>query len=181
MNAVDLLIADHESLEDLFTKFEELTERAEKGQAELAERITHELVTHAAIEEQLFYPAVRAALPEMDLEIREDLEEHHVAEQLLADIQKLDSTHERFRPKMLVLIENVRHHVEEEEQDLFPEVRKQMDDETLEELGEAMEQAKSKAPTKPHPHSPDQPPLNIITDAGVALLDRLRSKLPGGR
>ena len=179
MNAVDLLIADHESVEDLFEKFEELTERAEKGQQELADRIMTELVTHAAIEEQLFYPAVRAAIPDLDLDVREDLEEHYVVEQLLADIVKIDSTHERFRPKMLVLIENVRHHVEEEEEDMFPRVRKEMDDDVLEELGAAMEEAKDKAPTRPHPHSPDQPPLNLVTDLGAALLDRLRSKIPG--
>jgi hemerythrin superfamily protein len=179
MHAVDLLVQDHETVERLFAQFEELTERAEKGQQELAERITRELVTHAAIEEQLFYPAVRAALPDLDLDVREGLEEHHVAETLLAEIQSMDSTHERFRPKVLVLIEAVRHHVEEEEQELFPEVRKGMDEDLLLELGEEMEKAKAMAPTRPHPHSPDEPPANLLTDTGAALLDRLRGLMPG--
>jgi hemerythrin superfamily protein len=179
MDAIELLEADHRSVEDLFAKFEALTERAEKGQQELVDRITAELITHAAIEEQLFYPAVRAALPDLDLDVREGLEEHHVAETVLAELQHLDSTHERFRPKVLVLIESVRHHVEEEEQELFPEVRKGMDAETLEELGRAMAEAKERAPTRPHPHSPDEPPANLLSDLGAALLDRLRSKLPG--
>lgn len=177
MNAVDLLIEDHRRVEELFTQFEELTERAEKGQAELAEKITRELVTHAAIEEQIFYPAVRAGMPDHDFDVREGLEEHHVMELLLAEIADLDSTDDRFRPKMMVLIENTRHHVEEEEEDLFPSVRDQMDDETLEELGEAMEKARKSAPTRPHPHSPDEPPFNLVTDTVAALLDRIRDRV----
>jgi hemerythrin-like domain-containing protein len=178
MDAIALLKSDHETVEKLFKEFEALTERAEKGQAELAERITEELIRHAAIEEQIFYPAIRAAIPDLDLDVREGLEEHHVAEQLLGEVQQLDSSHERFRPKVLVLIEAVRHHVEEEEQELFPTVQEQMDAEVLEELGERMAEAKAQAPTKPHPRSPDQPPLNLVTDAVASLLDRLRDANP---
>ena len=178
MDAIDLLIEDHRKVEDLFKKFEELTERAEKGQADLVEQITSELVRHAAIEEQIFYPAVRSAIPDLDLDVREGLEEHGVVEQLLAELSNLESTDERYRPKMLVLIENTRHHIEEEEGELFPTVRKEIDAETREELGQAMEAAKENAPTRPHPHSPDQPPLNLVSDAVAALLDRLRDASP---
>lgn len=178
MDAIDMLIEDHRTIQDLFSKFEELTERAEKGQTELVERITRELVQHAAIEEQIFYPAVRAAIPDVDLDVREGLEEHHVAERLLADLEKMDATDERYRPKALVLIESTRHHIEEEEQELFPVVRKQMDADARRELGDAMATAKEQAPTRPHPHSPDQPPLNLVTDAIAGLLDRLRDRSP---
>lgn len=178
MDAIELLTEDHRTVKDLFDRFEELTERSVKGQAELMERITRELVTHAAIEEQIFYPAVRAALPDVDLDVREGLEEHGVVERLLADLQGMDPTHDRFRPKALVLIESTRHHIEEEESELFPAVREGMDADVLAELGEAMADAKKRAPTRPHPHSPDEPPGNLLTDAVSAILDRIRDKSP---
>jgi hypothetical protein len=73
---------------------------------------------------------------------------------------------------MTVLIENVRHHVEEEEQELFPQVKELFDRRRLDELGEAMAKAKKTVPTHPHPRSPDEPPGNLVAGAGAALLDK---------
>lgn len=180
MDAITLLKQDHKTVEALFKKFEGLTERAAKGQQELAEQITRELAIHAAIEEQVFYPAVRAAVPDADFDVREALEEHHVAKVLLAEVAKMDSAHERFRPKMTVLIENVRHHVEEEEKELFPQVREAIAASYLKELGAAMEEAKKTAPTRAHPAAPDEPPMNLVSDSVAALLDRLKDGLRAG-
>ena len=85
----------------------------------------------------------------------------------------LDPSHERFTPKVTVLMESVRHHVEEEEQEMFPEVRKGMGRKALQELGAEMEKAKKTAPTKPHPKAPDEPPGNLVAGPTAAVIDRI--------
>jgi hemerythrin-like domain-containing protein len=130
-----------------------------KAQGDLAARIIEELSRHAAIEEQLFYPAVRETFPDDAEYVLEALEEHHAAKSLLAEIDRLSPTHERFRAKLMVLIESVERHIEEEELTVFPELRRAMGRKQLAELGRALEAAKATAPTTPHPHLPDEPPL----------------------
>jgi hypothetical protein len=84
---------------------------------------------------------------------------------------------ERYDAKVTVLIELVRHHVEEEESDLFPEVRRALGRKRLAEIGEAMEKAKKAAPTRPHPRQPDEPPGNVIAGAVAGVVDKARDVL----
>ncbi|TMK86314.1 MAG: hypothetical protein E6G57_12495 [Actinobacteria bacterium] len=84
----------------------------------------------------------------------------------------MDPHDERFQAKVTVLIENVRHHVKEEEGELFPELRRAMKRKELEELAQALEQAKKMAPTHPHPRAPDTPPGNVIAGVASAAVDR---------
>src|SRR5205807_6075539 len=112
------------------------------------------LSIHAAIEEQVFYPAVREAAPDEKDLVLESLEEHHIVKWVLSELDGMVPSDERFTAKVTVLIENVRHHVEEEEGELFPEVRKAMKRKELEELVQALEAAKKVAPTHPHPRTP---------------------------
>jgi hemerythrin-like domain-containing protein len=149
MDAITLLKQDHKTVEGLFKKFEKAGEGAKKTQRDLADKIVEQLSVHAAIEEEVFYPAVRQALEEEEDTILEGLEEHHVAKILLSEIAGMDAEDERFRPKVTVLIESVRHHVEEEEKELFPEVRQAMGRKRLGEIGERLEEAKKSAPTEP--------------------------------
>ena len=149
MDAITLLKQDHKTVEGLFKKFEKAGDGAKKTQKDLAEKITEELSIHAAIEEEVFYPAVRAALEEEEDTILEAYEEHHVVKFLLSEIEVMDPEDERFKAKVTVLIESVRHHVEEEEQELFPEVRKALGRKRLGEIGDQMEEAKKTAPTRP--------------------------------
>jgi hemerythrin superfamily protein len=172
-DAIDVLVADHRTVEDLFERFEKTGDRAVKTRADLVEKMIRELSIHAAVEEQLFYPRVRAASDELRDEILEALEEHHVVKELLAELEKMPPEHERFEAKTTVLIATVRHHVEEEESDLFPRVRKAISAEELVEIGEGLEALKMLAPTHPHPHAPDEPPANLA-NLGVAGLDRGR-------
>src|SRR5437588_2953652 len=149
MDAITLLRQDHKTVEGVFKKFEKVGDGAKKTQKDLADKMIEELSIHAAIEEEVFYPAVRAALEEEQDTILEAYEEHHVVKFLLSEIDVVDPEDERFKAKVTVLIESVRHHVEEEEKELFPEVRKALGRKRLGEIGDQMEEAKKTAPTRP--------------------------------
>jgi hemerythrin superfamily protein len=191
MNAITLLKNDHKTVEALFKRFEKLGPRAVKSKQDVVERIVRELSIHAAIEEMIFYPAIRRAVDEGDVEdmVLESLEEHHIVKWVLSELDGMNPEHERFDAKVTVLMENVRHHVEEEEQDLFPQVSKLLGRSRLDELGDAMAKLKKAAPTHPHPRSPDEPPGNLVAGAGAALVDKaldtgrklVRQKAPKNR
>ncbi len=171
MDAIRLLKQDHKTVEALFKRFEAAGDRAFKAKRSLAEQIIKELSIHASIEEQFLYPAARERNEALKDQVLEALEEHHLAKATLSELDKMNPQDERFDAKMTVLMENVRHHVEEEQGELFPKLEKVMGKDELEALGAAMEQAKSAAPTHPHPMSPDTPPGNFITDALAKVLD----------
>jgi len=136
MNAIDLLKAQHEEVEKLFKQFEKLGEDADTRKRQLFVAIADRLSAHTAIEEQFFYPAVKAKQTE-DL-LRESLEEHLGAKRVIADLLEMQPSDENYDAKMKVLHELVEHHVEEEEKEMFPKVRKLFAKEDLESLGEQM-------------------------------------------
>ena len=172
MNALTLLKQDHGNVEELFHRFETAAADDVAELARVRDLVLVHLSQHAVIEEEVFYPAIRAKLgDDQAFDVLEGLEEHHVVKVTLAELEKLAPTHERFRPKMTVLIESVRHHVQEEEDDLFPKVRDAFTVEELNAMGEQMETAKQAAPTRPHPFSPDQPPFNVLLGLPLAVLD----------
>ena len=177
MDAITLLKQDHKTVEKLFKQFEKTTAPAE--QRKLAERIIKELSVHAAIEEMVFYPAVRERVPAVEDTVLESLEEHHIVKWVLSELDDMKPDHERFKAKMIVMIENVRHHVEEEESELFPEVRKVIKRKELTDLAEAMEKAKKSAPTRPHPRAPDTPPGNLVAGPTAGMVDKAKSKVKG--
>ena len=172
MNALVLLKQDHGNVDNLFRDYESAPVTDHAGRRRTVDHIIEQLSVHAAIEEQLFYPAVRAAVAGAEDVTLESLEEHHIVKWVLSELEKLSPAEERFHAKVTVLIENVRHHVQEEEDDLFPKVRDTMSVQELEELGEAMEAAKKTAPTRPHPRQPDTPPANVVLGMPIAILDR---------
>jgi hemerythrin superfamily protein len=174
MDAITLLRSDHDTAEKLFKRFERLGERAAKSKQDVVGRMIEVLSVHAAIEEQVFYPAVRESVPELEDQILEGLEEHHVVKWTLAELDGLGPNAERFDAKVALLIENVRRHVEEEEERLFPRVREAVGREELQDMGSALEMAKKAAPVRPHPRSPDTPPLNAVTDTLAGVADRVR-------
>jgi hemerythrin superfamily protein len=174
-DAIVLLRNDHKDVEKLFKQFEKFGDAAYKSKRDVADRIIEMLAVHAVIEEQVFYPAVRAAVQDLEATVLEGLEEHHIVKWTLDELEGMDPKAERFDAKVTVLIESVRHHVEEEEGELFPKVREVMGRKELRELGDAMEQAKKLAPKRPHPKAPDTPPGNIIAGAGAAVVDEARN------
>ena len=151
MDAITLLKNDHKAVKKLFREFERAHKKDEAGREELARQIVEELSVHAAIEEQVFYPAVRTELPDLEDEILESLEEHHGVKWTCLELTKMDPSDERYDAKVIVLSEHVNHHVEEEEEHWFPKVREGMGRSRLGELGDRMEAAKKKAPRQPQP------------------------------
>lgn len=157
MDAIVLLKDDHKTVEKLFRQFEKAAEEAYDDKRRLVQQIVEELSVHAFIEEQIFYPEARQAVPETEDHVLESLEEHHIVKWVLSELQGMDPQDERYDAKVTVLIENVRHHVEEEEQDWFPQVRKALGRKQLQELGTRLEEAKRTAPRNPLPKAPDEP------------------------
>jgi hemerythrin superfamily protein len=174
MDAIQVLKRDHRAVEALFASFEKLGDRATKEKKAITAKITRELSLHAAVEEELSYPAVRARVKDKDDLVLELLEEHHLMKVLLSELQSLSPTSERYAAKMTVLKEMMKHHVAEQENDLFPALQKKLSKKTLVELGEALVSAKRIAPTRPHPNAPDEPPGNLIAGLPAAIIDRIR-------
>ena len=136
-DAIALLRADHTLVQELFAKFEKT--RGDDRKAALAEQICNELKVHARIEEEIFYPAAREAIRESDL-IDEATVEHNSAKDLIAQIEAAEPGDDLFDAKVKVLSEYIKHHVKEEQNEIFPQVRKTKLD--LKELGERMETRK---------------------------------------
>jgi len=135
MNAVELLKADHQKVSELFEQAEN-TEN-EKQKEKLFEQIKNELETHTHIEETIFYPAVQPHEELKDM-VLEAFEEHKQVKTLLREISNLADGSEKFDAKLKVMKENVEHHVEEEESEMFPKVEQIFSDQKLEELGQEM-------------------------------------------
>jgi hemerythrin superfamily protein len=139
MNAITLLKHQHREVEALFNQMH----RAKAGGARrnVFERIADALAVHAAIEEKHFYRSVKERSTEAIL--LESVEEHLAIKRVIADLLQLDASDETFAAKVKVLEDEVVHHVEEEEETLFPLVEQMFDDEALESLGETMEETQT--------------------------------------
>jgi hemerythrin superfamily protein len=135
MDAITLLTEDHKGVKKLFREFEGKGDRATKAKVDLYQKIKMELEIHTEIEEQFFYPASKEAVSDM---VAEAMEEHKQVDTLLQELQGMNSEDERFDAKMTVLIENVEHHADEEEKEMFPAVKKALGAETLRDLGGRM-------------------------------------------
>ena len=154
MDAVKLLESQHREVEKLFSRIESAKGTSE--QQKLFDTIADKLAIHAAIEEHQFYPAVKAKRTE-DI-LLESLEEHVGIKRVIADLLRVSASDDTFHAKVKVLKEQVEHHVEEEETDLFPKVRKLLSKEQLEALGQEMtaEQADLEKNEKPRKEIPSQ-------------------------
>ncbi len=174
-DAIVLLKADHKEVEKLFKQFEKLGDTAYTQKRDVVDKVIEALSVHATIEEQFFYPAVRKEAEAIQDVVLEGLEEHHIVKWTLSELEKMSPEEERFTPKMKVLMESVRHHVEEEESEMFPKVREAMGRKALTELGDTLAQAKIAAPTRPHPTAPDTPPANLVAGPAAAVADKAKS------
>ncbi len=147
-DAIVMLKADHKEVKALFREFQKSsTTTARKGT--IVEKVIELLTAHTFIENEVMYPRVRALLPDLESDILESYEEHHVADVLVMELAAMTPSDERFEAKTTVLIENVTHHIEEEEQDWFPKVREGLSRTQLREIGAELAAAKESAPRRP--------------------------------
>ena len=138
-DAVALIKADHREVEQLFREFEEAGDRAYKTKQQLVSQIIQELEVHATIEEEIYYPAVEAKAKKDGKElVAEAVEEHHVVKVLLGELATMSAEDDAFDAKVTVLMENVRHHVEEEEEEMLPQSEEILGKDQLARLGEEM-------------------------------------------
>jgi iron-sulfur cluster repair protein YtfE (RIC family) len=138
MDAFSLLKKDHDEVKKMFKEYEAKGDKAYKSKLELATKIYEELAIHETIEEEIFYPAVREHATKKGVDIvLEGYQEHHVADLLIDELKALDIEDETYDPKFKVLQENIEHHIEEEEGEMFPMAKKAVGD-MAEDLGEQM-------------------------------------------
>jgi hemerythrin superfamily protein len=148
-DAIVLLKQDHKRMRGLFRQFRAAGDTAYATKDRLATTILEELTVHTYIEDECMYPETRALLPDLEDDILESYEEHHVADVLCMELATMTAKDERFTAKMTVLIENVEHHMGEEEDDWFPQVRAGLGRKQLQEMGARMLEMKKTAPRKP--------------------------------
>jgi hemerythrin-like domain-containing protein len=144
MDAIGMLKADHDKVKELLSRLESTTERGAKTREELFATIKGELTVHETIEEEIFYPALKEHPKAKDL-VLEAYEEHHVVDTVMAELEGLDVTDETWGAKANVMKENVEHHIEEEEREMFKQARQVFDKQELQELGDRMAERKTKA------------------------------------
>jgi len=148
-DAIAILRADHTEMRAVFRDFDKAGENAKKTQQRLVDKMIELLTVHTYIENEVMYPRVRALLPDLEDDILESYEEHHVADVLVMELASMDASDERFRAKTTVLIENVTHHMQEEEQEWFPQVRQGLTRKQLQLIGQEMLEARKSAPRRP--------------------------------
>jgi hemerythrin superfamily protein len=148
-DAIVLLKEDHKQVKKLFKQFQQAGEDAKAKKGQLVDQILEALTVHTYLENEVMYPEVRKLLPDLEDDVLESYEEHHVADVLCFELASMSPDDERFDAKTMVLIESVTHHIEEEEQDWFPKVREGLGRKQLQELGARMAELREKAPRKP--------------------------------
>jgi len=161
-DAIVLLKEDHKEIRRAFDQFEKAGESAEKTKGRLVDQIIELLTVHTYIENEVVYPRVRELLPDLEDDVLESYEEHHVADLLVVELANMKPSDERFDAKTTVLIENVRHHIEEEEQEWFPQVREGLGRKKLQEIGAEMQEARKQAPRRPSQPSALKKTLDAI-------------------
>jgi hemerythrin-like domain-containing protein len=148
-DAIVLLKQDHKEIRRLFREFEKTGDGAVKRKGKLVDQILEALTVHTYLENECMYPRVRELLPDLEDDVLESYEEHHVADVLCVELAAMDPDDERFDAKTTVLIESVSHHIDEEEQDWFPQVRAGLSRKQLQEIGARMLELREKAPRRP--------------------------------
>jgi hypothetical protein len=141
MDAITLLKADHDRVKKMLDEGESTTERGVKTRTELFTELKAELSIHERIEEEIFYPALKAHPKAKDI-VLEGYEEHHVVDEIMGELEATPVTDETWGAKFLVMKENIEHHIEEEEGEMFTQARQVFDSDELDALGARMSELK---------------------------------------
>ncbi|SCL33389.1 Hemerythrin HHE cation binding domain-containing protein [Micromonospora rhizosphaerae] len=148
-DAIVLLKDDHKEIRRLFKAFQDAEEGPASERQKLVKQILEALTVHTYLENEVMYPEVRKLVPDVEDDILESYEEHHVADVLCFELFTMNPDDERYNAKTTVLIESVLHHVQEEEEEWFPKVREALGRSQLQEIGERMIELRKKAPKTP--------------------------------
>jgi hemerythrin-like domain-containing protein len=144
MDAIALLETDHQKVKRLLNELESTTERGVKTRTELFATIKGELTLHEVVEEEIFYPALKSHPKAQDI-VLEAYQEHHVVDLLMGELEALDVSDETWGAKAIVMKENIEHHIDEEEGEMFKQARRVFDRQELDDLGARMEARKAAA------------------------------------
>jgi hypothetical protein len=180
-DVIEILEHDHREVEEMFAELEQLrgasTDADKERRKELTEQVTIELVRHSVAEEILVYPQVEGKVGEDEVEHAR--EEHAEAEETLARLEKLDADAPTFDDELEELMGEIRHHIEDEEGEMFAAMREKIDRDDLVKMGERVEAFKKVAPTRPHPNVPNEALPRAAAGPATSLVDRIRDLATG--
>lgn len=180
-DVIEILEHDHREVEEMFAELESLrgasTDEARARRKDLAEQVTIELVRHSVAEEVLVYPKVEKKVSAEEVEHAR--EEHAEAEETMHRLEKLDPDDPAFDDELATLMKEIRHHIEDEEGQMFAHMREVLDEDELRTLGARVEAFKKVAPTRPHPHVPNTALPRAAAGPAASLIDRMRDLATG--
>ena len=180
-DVIEVLEHDHREVEQMFDELESLrgasTEDEQSRRKELAEQVTIELVRHSVAEEVLVYPQVEKKVSAEQAEHAR--EEHAEAEETLQRLEKLDADDPAFDDELATLMKEIRHHIEDEEGQMFTQMRQAIEPDELRKLAGRVEAFKKVAPTRPHPNVPNEPLPRMAAGPAASLFDRMRDLATG--
>ena len=180
-DVIEVLEHDHREVEQMFSELESLrgasTDEQKTRRKDLTDDVTIELVRHSVAEEVIVYPRVEGKVGKDEVEHAR--EEHAEAEETLAKLEKLDADDPKFDDELAELMKEIRHHIEDEEGEMFAHMRQVMDSDQLRALGGRVEAFKKVAPTRPHPNVPNTPVPRAIAGGPASLFDRMRDLASG--
>lgn len=177
LDVIDELTTDHREALELLDRIAASTDPAQRR--ELADIVIAEVVRHSVAEEMHVYPAMREHLPDGEKVVARDTEEHKQLELIMKKLEYVDSAQPRFDEVVREMTETLRHHARDEENEQFPRLRESIPAEELVRLRERVDAAKSVAPTRAHPLSPNAELFHKLAGPGVGLVDRLRDLARG--
>ncbi|WP_406864733.1 hemerythrin domain-containing protein [Streptomyces sp. HUAS MG47] len=172
------LMADHREVEEMFGRIRAMVTPGQELR-DLVDDVTIELVRHSVAEEQYLYPVVRERIEGGDQLADREIEDHSSIERLLKQLEMKDVDDPQMMPLLRQLMDEVSSHVMDEENNLFPMLRRACSADELDGLGDKIRRAKAMAPTRPHPSAPSTPPANKLIAPGVGLVDRARDFVTG--
>jgi hemerythrin superfamily protein len=180
-DVIEVLEHDHREVEQMFAELESLrgdpSKEARARRKDLTDQVTIELVRHSVAEEVIVYPKVEDKVGHDEVEHAR--EEHAEAEETLKRLEKLDADDPRFDDELATVMREIRHHIEDEEGEMFAHMRQTIDEDELRKLGKRVEAFKKVAPTRPHPNVPNEPLPRAIAGAPASLFDRMRDLATG--
>ncbi|MGW1373119.1 hemerythrin domain-containing protein [Streptomyces sp. NPDC002446] len=177
-NIIEELTTDHREVKDLFERIAALPS-GHPERKRLIDEATIELVRHSVAEEQYLYPSVREHVDNGDVMADKELKDHGEVEKILKKVEGCSADDPQMDQLFMALKESVTSHVQDEEANLFPQLRAACSPEALDKLGDKIRMAKKMAPTRPHPSAPVRPPANKLLAPGVGLVDRARDFVTG--